>query len=49
MFDTTIDFLDANTATWSGRPAFADAVTRAKAAVAAIDSAVDKQQTPMPA
>ena len=47
MFDTMIDYLDANNGTWSGTPAFADAVTRAKAAVAAVDSAVDKQQTPM--
>jgi outer membrane lipoprotein-sorting protein len=46
MFETTIAFLDDKNSVWSGRPAFADAVTRAKAAVTAIDSAADKQQTP---
>lgn len=46
MFTTTLDYLDTNNSVWSARPAFADAVTRAKAAVAAIDGAVGKQQTP---
>ncbi|MGZ5522475.1 MAG: hypothetical protein ACXWF1_05000 [Chthoniobacterales bacterium] len=46
MFDTTVAFLDAHNAVWSGMTAFADAVTRVKAAVTAIDTAADKQQTP---
>ena len=46
MFDTTIAYLDAHNATWTGKAAFVDAVTRAKAAIAAVDDAVDKQQTP---
>lgn len=46
MFDTTISFLDDNNTVWSGMSAFADAVTRAKTAVTAVDTAADKQQTP---
>jgi hypothetical protein len=46
MFGTTLDFLDKNSAVWSGRPAFADAVTRARAAVGAIGSAGEKQAMP---
>jgi uncharacterized membrane protein len=46
MFQTTLDFLDANNAVWSGMTPFADAVTRAKASLAAIDSATDAQETP---
>jgi hypothetical protein len=46
MFETTINFLDDNNSVWSGTPAFADAVTRAKAGVVAIDTATDAQQTP---
>ena len=46
MFETTLDFLDDQSAVWSGTVAFADAVTRAKSGVAAIDSAADAQQSP---
>lgn len=46
MFQTTVDYLDIQNAVWSGTPAFVDAVTRAKAGIAAIDTASDKQQTP---
>jgi hypothetical protein len=46
MFQTTIDFLDANNSVWSATPAFADAVTRAKSGITAIDQSADTQQTP---
>ena len=46
MFQTTVQFLDAHNAVWSGTPAFADAVTRAKAGIAEIDAAADEQETP---
>lgn len=46
MFDTTAKFLDDNNSVWSGTPAFADAVTRAKAGIDAIDTASDTQQKP---
>ena len=46
MFDTTVAFLDDHDAIWSGTAAFADAVTRAKVGVEAIDTASDEQQTP---
>ncbi len=46
MFDTTVAFLDTNNAIWNGTPAFADAVIRVKAAVGAVDTAADQQQTP---
>lgn len=45
MFETTNGILDQNTALWSGTPAFADAVTRAKSATAAIRQ---KQADQMP-
>jgi len=41
VFQTTIAFLDANNSVWSGRAPFADAVTRAKNGVDAIDTAAD--------
>ena len=46
MFQTTISFLDDNNSIWSGTAAFADAVTRAKSGVDALDTAADTQQTP---
>jgi hypothetical protein len=46
MFQTTIQFLDNNNSIWSGTTAFADAVTRAKSGLDALDTAVDTQQTP---
>jgi hypothetical protein len=46
MFETTITFLDANNSVWSGTPAFADAVTRAKSGADAINTSADSQQTP---
>jgi len=41
VFQTTIAFLDANNSVWSGRAPFADALTRAKNGVDAIDTAAD--------
>ena len=46
MFQTTLNFLDANNSIWSGTAAFADAVTRAKNGATAIDTAADTQETP---
>ncbi|MEP6822052.1 MAG: hypothetical protein ABI946_06860 [Chthoniobacterales bacterium] len=46
MFQTTLDFLDANAAVWNGTPAFVDAVARAKTGLAGIDTTTDKQETP---
>jgi hypothetical protein len=46
MFETTIKFLDDNNAVWSGMVAFADAVTRAKTGIKAIDRSADMQQKP---
>jgi len=46
MFQTTIKLLDDYNGTWSGTAAFADAVTRAKNGLTAIDTAADSQQTP---
>ncbi len=46
MFQTTIAFLDSNNSVWSGTAAFADAVTRAKTGVQAIDTSADTQETP---
>jgi hypothetical protein len=46
-FQTTIAFLDDNNPLWSATTAFADAVTRAKAGMQAIDDSADKQQTPI--
>lgn len=46
MFQTAVQFLDDHSAVWSGTPAFADAVTRAKAGIEDIDTATDKQQMP---
>jgi hypothetical protein len=41
MFETTITFLDANNSVWSGTPAFADAVPRAKSGADAINASAD--------
>jgi hypothetical protein len=45
-FDTVLKFLNKNNSIWSGKVAFANAVTRATAAVAAVDQASDAQQKP---
>src|SRR5438477_2543440 len=46
MFATTISFLDENNSVWTGTAAFADAVTRAKSGVGAIDASVSTQEAP---
>ena len=46
MFGTTISFLDENNSVWSGTAAFADAMTRAKTGVTAIDESVSTQEAP---
>ena len=46
MFKTTIGVLDANNAIWNAMTPFADAVTRLKSKVSAIDTAAQKQETP---
>ena len=46
MFETTIKFLDDNNSVWSGTPPFAEAVTRVKAGIDAIDAASDAQEKP---
>lgn len=47
MFETTLAFLGQNEAVWSSRPAFAEAVTEAKNAVAAVRGAAAQQESPM--
>ena len=46
MFEKTTKFLDDNNPVWSGTPPFAEAVTRVKAGIDAIDAASDAQQKP---
>ena len=46
MFQTTIAYLDTNNPVWSGIAAFADAVTRAKSGLQAVDDSAKSQQTP---
>jgi hypothetical protein len=46
MFKTTIGTLDENNAIWNAMMPFADAVTRLKNKVSAIDAAAQKQETP---
>jgi hypothetical protein len=46
MFETTLQVLEQNSAAWNGRPAFADAVTRAREGTTAIRGTTGKQQTP---
>lgn len=47
MFETTLAFLDKNKdAMWKGKPAFEDAVTRARAGTTEIRSRSGKQQSP---
>lgn len=46
MADTVMKFLNDNSSIWSAKVAFSDGVTRATAAVGAVDTASDKQQTP---
>ena len=46
MFKTTIGVLDENNSIWSTMIPFADAVTRLKSKVSAIDTAAQKQETP---
>jgi hypothetical protein len=46
MFETTLNFLDNNNSVWSGTPAFADAVARAKTGKDEINTSADAQQTP---
>src|SRR6266576_4018488 len=46
MYKTTMAVLDENNAIWSPMTPFADAVTRFKNKVSAIDSAAQKQETP---
>jgi hypothetical protein len=47
MMETTLQYLDQNNSAWSARPAFAAAVTDAKAGVKAIREAASKQETPI--
>ncbi len=44
MFEATLKFLDENNNTWSGKPAFVEAVNEAKAGVQAIRQAADTQE-----
>jgi len=46
MYKTTIAVLDENNAIWNPMAPFADAVTRLKNQVSAIDTAAQKQETP---
>ena len=46
MFQTTLSFLDENNSVWSKTPAFADAVTRAKTGLTAIQDAAQAQESP---
>jgi len=46
MYKTTIGVLDENNAIWNAMAPFADAVTRLKSKVSAIDTAAQKQETP---
>jgi hypothetical protein len=46
MYKTTIGVLDDNNAIWNTMTPFADAVTRFKNKVSAIDTAAQKQETP---
>ena len=46
MYKTTIAVLDENNAIWNPMAPFADAVTRLKNKVSAIDTAAQKQETP---
>ena len=46
MFETTLTLLDDNNSLWSGRVAFADAVTRAKDGTTAIRSKSGEQESP---
>src|SRR3954469_18930802 len=46
MYKTTIGVLDENSAIWTAMTPFADAVTRLKNKVSAIDTAAQKQETP---
>jgi hypothetical protein len=46
MYKTTIAVLDENNAIWIPMAPFADAVTRLKNKVSAIDTAAQKQETP---
>src|SRR5437764_127056 len=46
MYKTTIGVLDENNANWNTMTPFADAVTRLKNKVSAIDTAAQKQETP---
>jgi len=46
MFETTLAFLDKNNNIWKNRPAFVDAVTRAKEDTAQIRARSGKQQSP---
>ena len=46
MYKTTIGVLDENNAIWNPVTPFADAVTRLKNKVSAIDTAAQKQETP---
>jgi hypothetical protein len=44
MFEATIKFLDENNNNWSGKPAFAEAVSEAKGGVQAIRNAASTQE-----
>lgn len=46
MFQTTVKFLDQFEGIWKNRPAFVDAVSRAKSGTAQIRGRSEKQQTP---
>jgi hypothetical protein len=46
MFEAALNVLDENNSIWSGRPAFADAVTRAEAGTTDIRSTTGQQQSP---
>jgi hypothetical protein len=46
MFEATLQVLDQNSAAWNGRPAFADAVARAREGTTAIRDTTGRQQIP---
>ena len=46
MMETTLKFLDDNNTIWSGKPAFAAAVTEAKDSVGSIRGAAARQESP---
>jgi hypothetical protein len=46
MFETTVTFLETNNNSWKNRPAFVDAVARAKSGTAQIRGRSGKQQSP---